>query len=125
MPLLVKGALSEEIGRNGELVQRLARISEISATDDVPKGAVQVVVDEVTYILPLADVVDFAAEKTRLEKVIAKLDDEQSKIVKKLSNKGFLEKAPEKVVAEQRERQEKITQDLVKQKEALDRLASF
>jgi len=125
MPLLIKGELAAEIGRNGELIQRLARISEINSTQDVPKGAVQVVVDEVTYILPLADVVDFAAEKTRLEKVIAKLDDEHGKIEKKLANKGFLEKAPEKVVAEQRERQIKITQDLVKQKEALDRLASF
>ncbi|MCW9035895.1 MAG: valine--tRNA ligase [Rhodospirillales bacterium] len=125
MPLLVKGSLSDEIGRNGGLIQRMARVSEINSTDDVPKGAVQVIVDDVTYILPLADVVDFAAEKTRLEKVISKLNDEHGKIEKKLANKGFLEKAPQKVVDEQRERQVKITQDLVKQKEALDRLASF
>ncbi len=126
--LLLKGAGDDtinEITRNGGLIQRLARISDINSTDDVPKGAVQLIVDDVTYIMPLADVVDFAAEKTRLEKVIAKLEDEKSKLEKKLSNKGFLEKAPKEVVEEQRDRQVKIGLDLEKQNEALVRLASF
>ena len=86
-----------------DLIGRLARIEGI-AIGDAPKGALQVIVDEAVVALPLAGVIDLGAEKARLEKAIAKADGEISKIDKKLSNQGFLAKAPDEVVQENRDR---------------------
>ena len=86
-----------------DLIGRLARIEGI-AIGEAPKGALQVIVDEAVVALPLAGVIDLGAEKARLEKAIAKADGEISKIDKKLSNQGFLAKAPDEVVQENRDR---------------------
>ncbi|HJO71715.1 MAG TPA: valine--tRNA ligase, partial [Rhodospirillales bacterium] len=92
--------------------------SGIEAVNEIGKGAVQVVVDEATYVLPLADVIDVSGEKVRLEKEIAKFD-------KKLANQGFLAKAPAEVVTAQRERREKAAADRARRTEALERLAAM
>ncbi|WP_425404436.1 valine--tRNA ligase [Hwanghaeella sp.] len=106
-----------------ELIARMARIEGI-ATGEAPKGALQVVVDEAVIALPLAGVVDLGAEKARLEKAIAKADSEIMKIDKKLSNPGFLAKAPEEVVQENRDRMadEQAARD--KLAEALTRISA-
>ncbi|MEO3433178.1 valine--tRNA ligase [Inquilinus sp. CAU 1745] len=107
--LRVKDANAETARRleaHADIVKRLARLDAIQVTDDAPpKGSAQSVLDEATLILPLADVIDLDQERARLTKEIAKLDGEIGKIEKKLSNEQFLAKAPEEVVAEQRERQ--------------------
>jgi valyl-tRNA synthetase len=54
--------------------------------------------------LPLAGVIDVAAETARLEKALAKLGKETGGLEAKLANERFLANAPEEVVAEQRER---------------------
>jgi valyl-tRNA synthetase len=70
----------------------------------MPKGAIQVVVDEATIVIPLAGVIDLDAERKRLAKEVQKLDAEIGKIEKKLGNADFLAKAPAEVVEDQRER---------------------
>ena len=85
-------------------MKRLARLAEISEADAVPEGAVQTVLGEATLALPLADVIDVDAEKARLSKDIAKLEGEIMKISGKLGNKGFLDKAPEAVIEENKAR---------------------
>ena len=65
------------------------------------------------------------AERARLEKEIGKLAAEITKYEKKLSNQGFLAKAPEAVVAEQRERLETLKSDRAKLDEALAKLAEL
>ena len=107
------------------LITRLARISDIHPIDEVKPGSVQAVLDEAVFILPLADVIDLSAEKARLEKEIAKIDGEIAKIDKKLSNAGFLAKAPEEVVEENRARRDTETRDREKRAEALERLAAM
>src|SRR3546814_5461855 len=77
----------------------------IATTGDVPKGSLQFVHDEATVALPLADVIDIAEERSRLQKEIAKADGEIAKLGRKLGNEQFLAKAPQEVVEEQRERQ--------------------
>ena len=56
--------------------------------------------------LPLAGILDFGAEKARLEKEINAIEGEVKKIASKLANEGFLAKAPEAVVLENRRRLE-------------------
>ena len=106
IPLLLKGAGPESLRRmdaHRDLLLGLARLESVGPLEgETPKGAVQDVLDEVTLVLPIADVIDVAAEKGRLEKEIAKLDGEIAKIDKKLSNPGFLAKAPAEVVEEQK-----------------------
>ncbi len=86
-----------------DLISRLARIKGL-VLGEAPKGSLQVVVDDAVIALPVADVIDLAAEKARLEKAIAKAESEVAKLDKKLSNQGFLAKAPEEVVQENRDR---------------------
>jgi valyl-tRNA synthetase len=127
LPLLVAGAgaaTRERLQRYGALLERLARLSSIDASvAAMPKGAVQIVLDEATFGLPLANVIDFAAERARLQKEIGKLESEIGKIDGKLANAAFVAKAPPDVVDEQRERRDdaKATRDRLAQ--ALKQLA--
>ena len=118
-------ATMARLATHGDLIKRLARIADIAPTDKVRKGAVQVVVDEATYVLPLAEVIDVSGEKARLEKEIVKLETEIAKFDKKLANRGFLAKAPAEIVGEQRARREKATADRARRAEALERLAAM
>ncbi|MGB0683941.1 MAG: valine--tRNA ligase [Magnetovibrionaceae bacterium] len=126
IPLLLKDASAETLERlttHKDLVMRLARLDSADAlSGDVPKGAVQQVLDEATVVLPIADAIDIDAEKARLEKEIAKLDGEITKHDKKLANPGFVDKAPEAVVATERERRNDAIEARAKLAEALDRL---
>ncbi len=54
--------------------------------------------------LPLGDVIDFAKERTRLEKDLKKAREEIARFDAKLSNEQFVSKAPEDVLTEQREK---------------------
>ena len=75
--------------------------------------------------MPLAGIVDVAAERVRLEKEIQKLEGEIAKIDAKLDNADFLKRAPEEVVEEQRERREEAEARKRKVAEALSRLSAL
>ncbi|HLF58281.1 MAG TPA: valine--tRNA ligase [Alphaproteobacteria bacterium] len=127
--LIVKDANSVTAARvetHREIVTKLARLSEIAFDDTAQaKGALQVVVDEATYILPLAGVLDVAGEKQRLSKEIAKLKGEVAKLDAKLGNEGFLAKAPPEVVEEQRARRDDAAKTAARLEAALSRLAAI
>ena len=80
----------------GDTLKRLARVSDISLADTVPSGSVQTVLGEAIFALPLADVIDIAAERARLQKEIGKTEGEIKKLTGKLSNEGFLAKHPKR-----------------------------
>ena len=127
-PLLVQGAntnTSSRLERQSGLIQRLARVENISAADETPKGSVQLVLDEATYFLPLGDVIDVAQETSRLEREIEKVDAEINKTEKKLGNAKFVSRAPVEVVEENRERLAEFKQSREKLEEALERLKAF
>ncbi|HUD53157.1 class I tRNA ligase family protein, partial [Parvibaculum sp.] len=107
IPMFIKGASPESLerlARHKDLILRLARLSSADATDATPAGALQIVLDEATVLLPVADVVDFKTETARLTKELGKLEGEIGKIDAKLGNEKFLSSAPEEIVEEQRER---------------------
>jgi len=126
LPLVLIGATGEaedRAQRYREPLMRLARLAAISSGDSVPVGAVQTVVGDATLALPIADVVDLAAERARLEKELKKISDEIGKIDAKLANEKFLSRAPEHVVEEQRERRSEAEEARAKLTDALSRLA--
>jgi valyl-tRNA synthetase len=108
--------------RWGETIQRLARISQISLGTTAPQGAVQLIVRGEIAALPLAGVIDLAAENARLEKEMARVDTDIARIDAKLANGDFLRRAPEEVVEGEREKREEATARRSKIMEALERL---
>jgi valyl-tRNA synthetase len=70
--------------------------------DAAPTGAVPFVVGEATGALAIAEFIDLAAEKARLAKEIAALDQDIARVSKKLDNADFIARAPEAVVEENR-----------------------
>jgi len=122
IPMQLKGASDatrSRVAAYEDIIKRIARIESIAFGDDVPGGAIQSVIDEATIILPIADVIDLDKERERLQKEIAKLEADIQKIDKKLANENFLAKAPEEVVAEQRERKAEAEDARTKLEQAL------
>ncbi|MDQ4099481.1 MAG: valine--tRNA ligase, partial [Chloroflexota bacterium] len=68
------------------------------------RGALTVVAGDVAASMPLADMVDLAAERERLRREIAEAEKERDRAEAQLSNESFLSRAPEHVVNVQRER---------------------
>jgi valyl-tRNA synthetase len=108
--------------RWGDIVKRLARISDISFVDVAPKSSIQLLIRGEVAALPLEGVIDLDAERARLAKEIQKLDVEVGKIDAKLGNADFIKRAPEEVVEEQRERRDEALTRKAKMEEALSRL---
>jgi len=118
-------ATRERLAAHQGLIRRLARLDEVVVDGAAaPKGAVQLVIDEATVMLPLADVIDIDKEHARLTKDIAKLAGEAGKVESKLANEQFVAKAPPEVIEEQRERLAEARQALQKLTAARDRLLS-
>jgi valyl-tRNA synthetase len=113
------------LSRYQSIVQTLARLDSIeTGVGEGGKGAVQLVVDEATLFLPLADIIDLAAERARLEKEIGKLDAEIAKLDGKLNNEAFVSKAKPEVVEEQRERRAEADAVRHKLAEAVKRISA-
>ena len=85
--------------------RKLAGASEVVLCESYEdEGAVSIVTDAVTIYIPLADMIDFEKEKARLSKELEKVEGEIRRLAGKLSNEGFLAKAPEAVVAAEKEK---------------------
>jgi valyl-tRNA synthetase len=110
--------------RWADMIKRLARISDISFAAAPPQGAVQLLVRGEIAALPLKGVIDLAAEKTRLEKELAKVDSDVARVDAKLGNADFVARAPEEVVDGEREKRTEALARRVKILEALERLKS-
>jgi valyl-tRNA synthetase len=108
-----------------ETIRRLARLSEISTASAAPAGAVQAMIGQTVIALPLGDFIDVAAERARLQKEIAREEKETVKLDAKLANPDFLERAPEEVVEENRERRAEALARVAKMGAALERLAEL
>ena len=126
VPLLLKDPSAQSadwLKKHADLILRLARLESADVlSGEVPEGSVQDVVDEATIILPVAGVVDFAAERERLGKEIAKQDKEIQRFEGKLANEKFVANAPAEVVETEREKLTEARLARDKLTEALERL---
>ena len=102
-------------------LKRLANASEVTVTAGAPadlNGLVSVVTSAAKLYIPLAELVDLDAERTRLAKEIEKAEQYLSSIEKKLSNEKFVAKAPEAVVQRERDNMEKTRALIAQLKES-------
>jgi valyl-tRNA synthetase len=111
--------------RNAAMIERLARLSQVTRVDAMPKGAVTVAVEGGVFGLPIADLIDVAEEKARLEKVLEKLGKEIGGLNGRLNNPKFIESAPEEIVEEARENLSTREEEADKIKAALERLSAI
>ena len=105
VPLLVTGLDAKGQSawdNNAALIQRLARIDSLTHVDAFPKGCVTIPMEGGTFGLPLAGLIDVAAEIARLEKTSQKLAKELGGLRGRLNNPAFVASAPDEVVEEAR-----------------------
>lgn len=110
----------------GKYLKKLARVGSIDIISPtwVPKLAASAVVDGAEIFIPLEGLIDISAERARLEKEIARLQQLVESIAKKLSNPQFVERAPKEVVQKEREKQVNFQTSLEKLKKNLEQLAA-
>ena len=96
-------------------IQRLAFTTDVTIASDVPadlNGLVSVVTADAKLYIPLAELVDLAAERKRLSKELEKKKKYLGGIEKKLSNEKFLAKAPEDVIQRERDNMAKAQKEI-------------
>ena len=107
--------------------ERLASASEVEVADSFDgiieaDNSIQIITDSATIFLPLSDLVDTEKERARLETEQKKLIGEIERLEKKLSNEGFVAKAPAAVVDAERAKLEKYRENLEGVVTALEKL---
>ena len=125
IPLVLVGAgkaMRARAQHHEDTIARMARLDGITFAKALPKGAAQIVLGEATAALPLAGVIDMAAERARLAREIEKAQAEIRKIDAKLANESFVAKAPPEVVEESRERKAAFEATVLKLQAALKRV---
>jgi len=95
-------ALADRLKRHSALICQLARLDSIGPADEAPEDSAQIVVGDTTYALPLDGVIDFDAERSRLNKEIEKTASEIMRLEKKLGNERFVANAPAALVEAER-----------------------
>lgn len=113
--------------KQNKLICTLARLEKLLPLGDteITKDMVQTVSRDATILIPLKGVVDFAAERERLNKELESLNKNLDGYARKLSNESFVAKAPAKVVEEEKRRQAEAMENKAKVEEALARIANF
>ena len=88
--------------------QKLAGASEVELADSYADStAVQIITDSAAAYIPLADMIDFEAERKRLTTELEKNANEIKRVEAKLANEGFTSKAPAAVIEGERQKLEK------------------
>ena len=110
------------LAANMAQIQQMARITEVTQVPEMPKGAITITAPQATFGLPLADIIDVAAEKMRLEKSMGKLAKELGGLRGRLNNPKFAISAPPEVLAETQANLEAREEEEAKIATALARL---
>lgn len=111
--------------QNEVFFSTLAYASEIiiqENKDNIGNDAVSIVVSNATIYIPFNELVDIEKEKLRLTKEYEKYKKEVERVEKKLSNQGFISKAPVSVIEEEKAKQNKYKNMLEQIKQRLENL---
>ena len=122
---LIGDEAKEAFNAGVSYIEKLASSSEVVFINDkneVPENAVSLVVKGGELFMPLLDLVDKEKELERLNKELKKLESEIERIDKKLSNEGFVSKAPQKVVDGEKAKRVKYVEMLDAVKERINTL---
>jgi len=109
LPVFLEGLSSQDrqwLDNNQRYLLSLAKLSSIELLESdatAPESAVALV-GEMKVLIPIAGLIDKDAELARLSKEMSKLQNEIKRLSGKLNNQGFVAKAPEAVVAKEREK---------------------
>ncbi len=109
LPILLQNASSNDLGylkTNQDYLLKLGRVESISVIDDndtAPESAISLL-GEMKILIPMAGLIDKEAEIARLEKEIQKINKDLPRIEGKLNNPKFIDKAPEAVIAKEKEK---------------------
>ncbi|EFO3969368.1 hypothetical protein DC962_28120, partial [Escherichia coli] len=111
LELLLRGCSADaerRVNENRGFLQTLARLESITVLPADDKGPVSVtkIVDGAELLIPMAGLINKEDELARLAKEVAKIEGEISRIENKLANEGFVARAPEAVIAKEREKLE-------------------
>ena len=121
--LIVKSGdekLRSEILRHKEYICSLASLKEIEVLEQFPsdKKFIKGVAGNIELAIPIeSGLIDFNVEKKRLERELQKITDDMEKLQKRMKSRGFIERAPEKVVEETKQG----LKDMEEKKEKLER----
>ncbi|MET3762567.1 valine--tRNA ligase [Sphingomonas sp. UYEF23] len=103
MQMHVRDADAETLARLERQATVIARLARASVVQDAPGGgALQVVVDGATFVLPLEGIIDLAVERERLTKGIAAAAKERDALAGRLGNASFVERAKPEAVEKAR-----------------------
>jgi len=113
--------------KQNKMICSLARLNEISALGDkeITQDMAQTSSKDAVIYIPLKGVIDFEAERARLNKELEALNKNLDGYARKLSNESFVAKAPAAVVAEEKRRQAEAMENKARVEEALARIANF
>ena len=129
LTVLLKGANADSLAhllRFNPIICSLARLEDICGyEDEITPDMVQSVFREASLLIPLKGVVDFAAERERLQKELAGLEQNLAGYERKLSNPSFVERAPAAVVEEEKRRRAEALENKAKVEEALARIVGL
>ena len=121
--LYIVTKFADTFGNATEFFGKLASASEVELVDAYEDTtAVQIITDSATVYIPLADMIDFEAERKRLTAELAKNEGEIKRLEGKLSNEGFVAKAPAAVVEGEKAKLEKYKEVRKGLEEALAKL---
>ena len=130
IPLFLGNTTAEDIRRlevNQVSLNKLAKLDTVtllSPDQEAPMSATAMV-GEMQALVPMAGLIDTQAELARLDKEIKRLNGEIKRVVGKLSNQGFVAKAPADVIEKERAKQADYEQALARLTEQHTRIASL
>jgi len=130
LPVLLKGATAEDLAlieRHWAYLERLGGIESLTplAADTVAPQSATALIEHLTLLVPMAGLIDPAAEADRLSKRLTKAQAELAKAVKKLSTESFVQNAPPAVVAQERERVSEFERTIAGLEAQLQRVRSL
>ncbi len=121
--LYIATSFKETFGDAATIFAKLAGASEVEVGDEFTiENAVSIVTQDAKVYIPMGDLVDFEAERARLKKELSKAQADLDFINKKLSNPGFVSKAPEAVVNAQKESAAKLSDKISMLEESIAKL---